>query len=152
MKFKNNIIILFIWILLIVWLSSCTNTDNNLNNSDSKIVNEKINQNLKRVWISEFKTELVKNDYTLIDLRTTPELKQTWIISWAIQIDFYAPNFKEKLSYLDKNSKYLIYCRSGNRSGSAIPIMKEMWFINVIELKSWMNTWLSSWEKTLEFE
>lgn len=114
----------------------------NKNNSEEKI---------SRITIQEFKNELDKNDWIILDLRTTSELKKTWVINWAKQIDFYSSNFKEQLISLDKTKKYLIYCRSWNRSGKTLKIMKDLWFKNVFELKWWMNKWLSSWEKTSIF-
>lgn len=144
---KKITTILTTLILSSLFLSSCTNIEtketwiqnNNITN---------ITQNLTRVWVNQFKTNLSQNDYTLIDLRTTNELKDTWIISWATQIDFYNSNFKTNISKLDKNEKYLIYCRSGNRSWNTLSIMKNLWFTNVVELNSWINWWLRAWEST----
>lgn len=102
--------------------------------------------NIKRLWIKEFKQEIDKKDSIIIDLRTKQELNETWIISWAKHLDCYENTFINKLTLLDKNKKYLIYCRSGNRSLSVLNIMKELWFINVFELEGGIIIWLNSWE------
>ena len=151
MKFRN----LSLVVLLFILLSSCSD---NLIENKAESVNETINivssesnQTLIRVWLDEFKSELSKNDYILIDLRTSGELIDTWIISWAIQIDFYASDFKLQLDSLDKDKKYLMYCRSWSRSGQALSVMKTLGFTNVVELEWWINMWLNWWEKTEQF-
>jgi|SaaInlStandDraft_3_1057020.scaffolds.fasta_scaffold63554_1 rhodanese-related sulfurtransferase len=151
MKFRN----LSLVVLLFILLSSCSD---NLIENKAESVNETINivssesnQTLIRVWLDEFKSELSKNDYILIDLRTSGELIDTWIISWAIQIDFYASDFKLQLDSLDKDKKYLMYCRSWSRSGQALSVMKTLGFTNVVELEWWINMWLNWWENTEQF-
>jgi rhodanese-related sulfurtransferase len=37
-------------------------------------------------------------------------------------------DFKKQLAILDKSADYYIYCRSGNRAGQAIDIMRDMGF------------------------
>lgn len=108
----------------------------------------KLEQNIKTVDVTEFKKYLKQNDITLIDLRTPQELKETWVINpKAINFDVYNPNFPQKIGQLDKNKTYLIYCRSGSRSGRVREYMKQLWFKNVIELQWWIINWYNSWEK-----
>lgn len=136
-------------------LASCwNNISNNVIENTSKI-NTENSQNIQgttliSVSALEFKKELDKKKWTLIDLRTPWEVSE-WIIPWAKQIDFYSPDFKDKISKLDKNNKYLIYCRSWARSGKTLNLMKTLGFTNVIELQWWMNNWITSWEKTAAF-
>ena len=147
MKFIN----LSLVVLILIFLSSCVNNKVENINEATSVEDSKINQVIKRVWLDEFKSELSKNDYILIDLRTSGELIDTWIISWAIQIDFYASDFKLQLDSLDKDKKYLMYCRSWSRSGQALSVMKTLGFTNVVELEWWINMWLNWWEKTEQF-
>jgi rhodanese-related sulfurtransferase len=147
MKFIN----LSLVVLILIFLSSCVNNKVENINEATNVEDSKINQVIKRVWLDEFKSELSKNDYILIDLRTSGELIDTWIISWAIQIDFYASDFKLQLDSLDKDKKYLMYCRSWSRSGQTLSIMKTLGFTNVVELEWWINMWLNWWEKTEQF-
>jgi len=143
---------ILIWLFLVlttIGFSSCWKT---INNTDNLSVSGDIAiQNLHSVWVSDFKNELEKNDWVILDIRTIWELKQTWIISWANHMDFYKSNFKDKLGSLDKNEKYLIYCRSWNRSWNALNTMKELWFTNVVELDWWINSWITSWEDRVSF-
>ena len=44
--------------------------------------------------------------------------------------------FKEKISALDKDKEYILFCKSGNRSGQASKIMAEMGFSNINNLNN----------------
>lgn len=71
----------------------------------------------------------------IIDVRTAEEY-QSGHLKGARNIDFFSENFKDQLSGLDKNKKYLVYCRSGNRSGQASHLMKRRGISNVENLGS----------------
>lgn len=153
----NNKILLFLISLLILsscWSNTINNTDLNWlskNNIEKTQITNIKKQNLLKVWVDDFKIELEKKDYILIDLRTTEELKQTWVINWSKQIDFYSPDFEKELKLLDNSWKYLIYCRSGSRSWKTLNIMKKLWFKNVYELEWGINDWFSKWENTVAY-
>lgn len=76
---------------------------------------------------------LAKKNMVVLDVRTPEEVAEGYIPG-AINYNFNGPNFKEQLSALDKNKPYLVYCRSGKRSGKAIEIMKAMGFKKLYEL------------------
>lgn len=69
-------------------------------------------------------------DIVIIDVRTPGEFASNHI-KGAINIDFYASDFKEKISKLDTSKDYKVYCRSGNRSGQSVNLMKSLGFKNV---------------------
>jgi len=147
---KKVLTIIFLsWILV-----SCSNNiwANIPQNNPQIIKEQKVEKtNLKTVWVLEFKKELAKNDWVLIDLRTSEEVAN-WVIPWAkLNLDYYSTNFKDKLNLLDKNKKYLIYCRSGHRSGNTFELMKKLGFKNVINLEWWMISWVNAWLKLAEF-
>ena len=71
-----------------------------------------------------------------IDVRTPDEIAETGAIENSINIDFKASDFKEKVSALDKDKEYILFCKSGNRSGQASKIMAEMGFSNVNNLNN----------------
>ena len=102
-------------------------------------------------WVNEFYMELLKEDSIIIDFRTTEELAITWIINWARQIDFYASDRDSQIDNLDHNKKYLIYCRTWNRSWEALKIMKEKWFTNVIDLAWWIERWILLWKDVVAY-
>jgi rhodanese-related sulfurtransferase len=78
--------------------------------------------------------EAVK-DAVILDVRTPEEFKETRV-KGAVNIDFKNPNFKSEIEKLDKNKPYKLYCRSGNRSGKAMELMKGMGFTNLENLGS----------------
>ena len=79
-------------------------------------------------------------DFVIIDVRTPEEFAQEHIEN-AINIDYYSETFRDELNNLDKNKNYLIYCRSGNRSGSALNIMAELNFREAYNMRGGINEW-----------
>ena len=76
----------------------------------------------------------------VIDLRT-PEETAEGKIPGAIEIDYYSDNFESQLDALNKSVTYLIYCRSGKRSGDAAEMMKEKGFLRVYDLGGGYEEW-----------
>lgn len=72
-------------------------------------------------------------NFCILDVRTQAEFF-SGAMDNAINLDFYASDFLEKLDLLDKNKIYLIYCRSGNRSKFVLEEMKKRNFNFVYEL------------------
>ena len=93
---------------------------------------DSVSENLSAI---EFKKEMSGSDTIVIDVRTASEIANGKLAPDALELDFYAPDFREKLDALDRDKKYLIYCRSGNRSGQALKIMREMGFKNARHLE-----------------
>lgn len=87
-----------------------------------------------------FKLLMDKPSIVVLDVRTPAEFQQVRIAG-AVNIDFYAKNFIERLNGLDKQKQYLLHCRSGARSGRALGIMKDLGFTTVLHLQGGMNDW-----------
>jgi rhodanese-related sulfurtransferase len=68
--------------------------------------------------------------YVILDVRTPDEFKEGHIKN-ALNIDYRSQDFREKINKLDKNKTYLVYCRSGHRSGESSKIMAELGFKNI---------------------
>lgn len=84
----------------------------------------------------EFLSEWKKQNGVLIDLRTPQELKRLPALDEKAElINFYAPNFLQKIESLDKSIPYFIYCAHANRSEETFIEMKKMGFKKVYELK-----------------
>ena len=67
-------------------------------------------------------------DYAaVIDVRTVEEWNSGHL-EGAVLIGIADTDFREQLSTLDTAADYYIYCRSGNRAGQAIDIMRDMGF------------------------
>ena len=73
---------------------------------------------------------VIPADAVVIDVRT-PEEYGAGHLDDAANIDFYAADFKDQIGQLDRVDKYVVYCRSGNRSGQAKEIMEQMGFTDV---------------------
>jgi hypothetical protein len=63
----------------------------------------------------------------VIDVRT-PEETSLGYLEGAQLFDVQNASFMDNLSTLDPAADYYIYCRSGNRAGQAIEIMKQAGF------------------------
>jgi len=88
---------------------------------------------------------LIQNDaenqtFIIIDIRT-PEEYTNGHIENAINLDYYSKTFRDELNKLDKNKTYLIYCRSGHRSGMALGIMNELGFREVYNMLGGITQW-----------
>jgi rhodanese-related sulfurtransferase len=76
----------------------------------------------------------------IIDVRTPLEYAGGHIGN-AINIDFNAADFKEKISKLDKNAGYLVYCRTGARSAAASNVMAELGFKDFFNMTGGISAW-----------
>ena len=76
----------------------------------------------------------------IIDVRTSGEF-QVGHLPDAMLIDFYAKNFVERVKALDKDTTYLLYCRTGNRSGQTLKLMRNLGFKAAYNMKGGMNKW-----------
>lgn len=63
----------------------------------------------------------------VIDVRT-PEEFATGHLTGAVLMNFQDADFEDQIQALDKSANYFIYCRSGNRAGQAIEVMKQAGF------------------------
>ena len=79
----------------------------------------------------------------VLDIRT-PEEFASGHLADAVLIDFYEPDFATQLDVLDKDQTYVVYCRSGNRSASAIETMRELGFNDVVEVDGGIVAWVAN--------
>ena len=79
----------------------------------------------------------------LLDVRTPKEVADG-IINNAMIIDYRMRDFATKISSLDKNQAYFVYCKSGNRSSKTCMLMKNSGFSKVHNLRGGWNAWEST--------
>ncbi len=133
----------------VFFFSGCVDSENNRKNSEIQKTQDleitKVTTSVSPKEFKKFTSKITKNDVKniLLDVRTLPEF-QSGHIKNAKMLDFNKADFRKKLSVLDKNKKYFIYCRSGSRSGRALNIMKEMGFTTVYNLKGGINNWIKN--------
>lgn len=82
-------------------------------------------------------------NFTVLDVRT-PEERTEGCIKNSLNIDFYEESFSDELSKLDKTKTYLVYCRSGRRSGESVKLMEKLGFENVYNLDGGIGAWQES--------
>ncbi len=83
-------------------------------------------------------------DFIILDLRTSNEFLIGHLQN-SRNLNFYAKDFRSDLNKLDKTKMYLIYCRTGFRSGVSLKIMEELNFQTVYDMGgivAWMNAGL----------
>lgn len=81
-----------------------------------------------------------REDFVLLDVRTPLEYGGERLAG-AVLVDYYSASFREELERLDRGKTYLVYCRTGNRSGRAGSLMKELGFRNVHHLSGGIVKW-----------
>jgi len=107
-------------------------------------VNEAPTQIIETITPQEAFTRIQDNqdnpDFVILDVRTPEEFADGHIEN-AINLDYYSEIFRDELNKLGKNKTYLIYCRSGNRSGKALDIMEELNFREVYNMVGGITKW-----------
>ncbi len=76
----------------------------------------------------------------VLDVRTGEEFAEGHLAD-ATMLDFYRDDFAERLAELDPDTPYLIYCRSGNRSGQTRALMEELGFTDVVDVDGGILAW-----------
>lgn len=89
----------------------------------------------------DFEQALEQDDsIVLIDVRTEGEFRMGHIPE-SLHLDLFSPDLQQKIQALDKNKKYLIYCRSGARSAHICSMMAHMGFSNLYNLYGGLFDW-----------
>ena len=89
--------------------------------------------------------EIIANspEVIILDIRTPSEFQQGHI-KGAVNVDYYAADFEEKIAALDPSARYVLHCRSGSRSSKALSILSENKLENVTHLRSGIIGWTGS--------
>lgn len=92
-------------------------------------------EHIVQVGAQEFLDSYAKTQGAiLIDVRTPAEFSAGHI-QGATNIDFENSNFISEVEKLDPAKTYFVYCRSGNRSGQAVALMKRAGILNIYDLR-----------------
>lgn len=87
--------------------------------------------------------ELDTPGVVVLDVRTAEEFVAGHLAD-AVNIDFYAADFRNQLSDLDRDAPYVLYCRSGNRSAQTLELMRELGFTNVVDVDGGIVAWVTA--------
>ncbi len=79
----------------------------------------------------------------LVDVRTPAEFAEGHLAG-ATNIDVEAADFPTKIAALDKTKSYAVYCRSGNRSRTAMTYLLQAGITQVFDLSGGINAWKSA--------
>ena len=79
-------------------------------------------------------------DTVILDIRT-PEETNEGHIDGAVFADFHAEDFTQQLSKLDRETPYIVHCRSGGRSTKALTTLKALGFSNITHMDGGIQGW-----------
>lgn len=78
--------------------------------------------------------------FEILDVRTPEEFK-TGHIEGAVNMDFNSKAFREEIGRLERQKTYLVYCRTGRRSGEAVQTMRDLGFTNLLRFEGDIVRW-----------
>jgi len=119
------------FLLIFFWFQACSHSSEN----SSKTISPKMASDL----IAKHKNN---PDFVILDVRTPHEFKSGHIEK-AILLDYYSKTYTDELKRLDKSKTYLIYCRSGNRSGKTLDLIIDMGFNHAYNMDKGIRGWRS---------
>lgn len=79
-----------------------------------------------------------KPDMVILDVRTVSEFEEGQI-EGAINIP--VDELESRLDELNQDDEILVYCRTGNRSSTAVSIMEEAGFTKIFHMHEGISVW-----------
>lgn len=79
-------------------------------------------------------------DLVVLDVRTPDEFAEGHLAG-AVLVDFHDADFADQLAALDPDVPYLVYCRSGSRSGQTLGIMERLGFRSAVDVDGGIIAW-----------
>ena len=89
---------------------------------------------------SLIKTRINDSSLVILDIRTDMEFASGHLEN-AVQVNFLERRGKLKMWKMDRNKTYVIYCRSGKRSKTALDMMKDRKFEEVYNMLGGIKEW-----------
>lgn len=121
-------------LLLALFFGACS-TDTNSASTDTTNTVSSVQQNsYENIDAKTFMEKMKDSTIVVIDVRTPGEVKSGYIKGADLFIDINGSDFSSKINALDKSKTYLMYCRSGARSGRASSFMVQNGFSSVYNL------------------
>lgn len=99
----------------------------------SSLFGQKNGKSVENLNSTDFENRIKDENTVILDVRTKMEYEDVRIPNSKL-IDLMNPAFINEIDSLDKSAKYLLYCRSGNRSLVAGREMVKLGFENVAHL------------------
>lgn len=82
-------------------------------------------------------------DFAIVDVRTPAEYADGHLEN-AVNINFRADDFEDRVDELDKDKTYVIYCRTGVRSAGARDTMERLGFSEVHNVLDGITGWVDA--------
>ncbi|MFI5324041.1 MAG: rhodanese-like domain-containing protein [Thermodesulfobacteriota bacterium] len=79
-------------------------------------------------------------DLIILDVRTKEEYSEGHIED-SVNIDVKSESFKDEIGKLEKSKSYIVHCRTGRRSDTAVKIMEEMGFRDIYKMEGGIVGW-----------
>jgi rhodanese-related sulfurtransferase len=92
---------------------------------------------------SEFAAAAKLPDTVLLDVRTPSEFAAGHLAG-AVNLDVESATFQQEAAALDPAKNYAIYCRSGNRSKTAMTTMGQAGMSHLFDLAGGITAWQSA--------
>ena len=144
MKIKRGLISLLILLVLTVALfTGCSQTKTMA--STATLLTAPETANVPTITVSDANTLIQTNKgnpgFVLLDVRTAGEFNSGHIAG-AMNLDYYASDFKANIAKLDKNKQYLVYCRTGIRGAASVQIMLDLMFTRTQNMAGGITEWI----------
>ncbi|WP_268035479.1 rhodanese-like domain-containing protein [Algoriphagus sp. PAP.12] len=91
---------------------------------------------------SDFKDKTDQNKGIILDVRTPQEVSQGKIAGAEV-LDFYQPDFLNKVLELPKDKEIYIYCSAGVRSAQAAEMLIQNGYTKVYQLQGGLGPWVN---------
>src|SRR5258706_7641857 len=104
---------------------------------------------IRTISVDEFEKLAADSSNVVLDVRT-PEEFAAGHLPGAINVDFNAEDFEQKVSGLDKKKTYLVHCAVGGRSARACKKLDRLNFSSVYNLKGGNAAWEKAGKKEEE--
>jgi rhodanese-related sulfurtransferase len=99
---------------------------------------------VKHVTSAEAKVLLAENgDIVILDVRTPEEFADGHLPN-AVNVDFRANDFAQRIAELDREKTYLVHCQSGGRSGKSLDAFGALLFKNIVHLDDGYGGWVKA--------
>ena len=117
-----------------VW--ACSNAKSTESTASTEVQEAQVEKPaVKTLPQTELDSMMKKDSVIVIDVRTPGEVAQGFIPGADSFIDINGADFNAKIGQLDKGYTYVMYCRSGGRSGRASTYMVQNGFTKVYNLQ-----------------
>ena len=94
----------------------------------------------RKVDVEQFDQLRQDKANVVLDVRTKKEFEAGHIPN-AVNLDYNAPEFAQRVSALDTNKVYLVHCAAGVRSARACAQMEQLGFKHLVDLAPGFKAW-----------